>query len=389
MINRRRARTTTGNASLTETRFIHIRRVVTFLALGVLPVAAAIGMLVVGLQTDSLAADFHHELYPQAKLQLEGINPFPGPDWDPLAGANFIWPPFATYLVTPLTLLPAGAADIAIVVIGLLFMGLSLWLVGVRDWRVYGVFCLWPEVIGEMRLAHLTPILALGAAAAWRTRGTRWTPGLAIGLATAVKFLMWPLVVWLAATRRVRDVLVAATVVGASLLLVLPYTGLDAYSQTLLRLGRAFDQDSYTVFGMLVQSGAPETVARGTTLLVGGVLLAATWHYRSFTLAIAAALALSPIVWLDYFVLAAVPLGIYRPRLSWVWFVPLATWGARGAGYGIGDSWTSARLLAVYAVVLGSAFVAERAATADERGLLGQMSSHGNVSRRFRRSSTA
>ncbi len=246
-----------------------------------------------------------------------------------------------------------GVADVLIAGLGLACFGLGLWLVSVRDWRVYGVFCLWPQVVGEMRVAHLTPALVLLAAIAWRTRGARGAPGAAIGLATSVKFLMWPLLVWLAATRRVRDVIVAAAVVLASLLLVLPFTDLDAYVRTLARLSRAFNQDSYTVFGLLVQAGAPESAARATTFVIGGAILVATWRYRSFTLAIAAALALSPIAWLDYFALAAVPLAVYRPRLSWVWFLPLATWGLQGAGFGIGDVWHTVRLLVVFAVVLG------------------------------------
>ena len=343
-----------------------LRQVGSIVLFAVLPALTLATMLAVGLSDDSLSADFHHELYPQAKLLLDGVNPFPDPGWDPLAAPNFVWPPLAGYLVAPLTLLPPGAADVVIALLGLAGLALSLWLVGVRDWRVYGVFSLWPEVVGEMRVAHLTPVLALGAAIAWRTRRTHGAPGLAIGLATSAKFLMWPLVVWLAATRRARDVLVAGAVVCASLLLVLPYTGIDAYLRSLLRLGRAFDQDSYTVFGMLVQAGAPESAARAAMLVVGGALLLATWRYRSFTLAIAAALALSPIVWLDYFALAAVPLGIYRPRLSWVWFAPLATWGLEGAGLGIGDFWHAVRLLGVFAVVLAVALAAERAAEAEE-----------------------
>lgn len=384
-----RAHSNDWNGSLNDTFVPALRRVATFLALGLLPVAALVGMMVVGIRTDSLAADFHHELYPQTKLLLDGVDPFPDPGWDPLAAPNFIWPPLAGYVVAPLTLLPPGAADVVIAMLGLAALVLALWLVGVRDWRVYGVFCLWPEVVGEMRVAHLTPVLALGAAVAWRTRRTRGAPGLAIGLATSVKFLMWPLVVWLAATRRTRDVLVMVVVVGASLLLVLPYTGLDAYLRSLLRLGRAFDQDSYTVFGMLVQAGAPETAARAAMLLVGGALLLATWRYRSFTLAIAAALALSPIVWLDYFVLAAIPLGVYRPRLSWVWFAPLATWGLEGAGLGIGEAWHTVRLLGVFAVVLGVALVAERTAEAEEPEPPSRALPRANATGRFRRSSTA
>ena len=66
--------------------------------------------------------------------------------------------------------------------LGLAALALSLWLVGVRDWRVYGVFCLWPEVVGEMRVAHLTPVLALGrrsrGAPVGRTAPLGWRSGL-------------------------------------------------------------------------------------------------------------------------------------------------------------------------------------------------------------------
>jgi hypothetical protein len=345
-----------------------VQRAAAVVALGVFPIAAVIAMIAIGVSTDSLAADFHHELYPEAKLLLRGTDPFPDPGWDPLAGANLIWPPVAGYLVAPLTLVPPAAADLSIVLLGLAALALALWLVDVRDWRVYGAFFLWPEVLGEVRVSHLTPALALLAAIAWRSRETHGVPGTALGVATSLKLLMWPLVVWLAATRRFRDVVVAVTVAAASLLLVLPFTGLGTYARVLARLGRAFDQDSYTVFGMLVQAGAPEAAGRAATVLVGGTLLVGTWRYRSFTLAIAAALALSPIVWLDYFALAAVPLAVHRPRLAWVWFLPLLTWGLEGAGYGIGDAWSAARMLCVFGIVLGVAFAAERTAAAVRPG---------------------
>lgn len=65
------------------------------------------------------------------------------------------------------------------------------------------------------------------------------------------------------------------------------------------------------------------------------------------------------IVWLDYFTLAALPLALARPRLSWIWFVPLVTWGAEGAGIGIGDVRTDLRVLVVFCVVLAVAFRGE------------------------------
>ena len=45
---------------------------------------------------------------------------------------------------------------------------------------------------------------------------------------------------------------------------------------------------------------------------------------RAFVLALAAAFVLTPILWLHYLVLLVVPIALARPRLSALWFVPLA-----------------------------------------------------------------
>jgi hypothetical protein len=163
-----------------------LRRVGTIVGLGVLPIAAIVLMFAIGTPDGSLSTDFHGELYPEAKLLLQGENPFPSPDFDPLAQANLIWPPVAAFLVAPLTLLPAGVADVAMAGIGLLCFALAIWLVGVRDWRVYGALALWPQVVGEMRVSHMTPIVMLLVAAAWRLRDAHGAPGPLSGLAVAV-----------------------------------------------------------------------------------------------------------------------------------------------------------------------------------------------------------
>ena len=51
----------------------------------------------------------------------------------------------------------------------------------------------------------------------------------------------------------------------------------------------------------------------------------------TFIVAIGAAFALSPIVWLHYFVLLYIPIAIVRPRLSWLWALPLALLGRAAA----------------------------------------------------------
>jgi hypothetical protein len=328
---------------------------VAFLALPLIVVAA-------GLTQPHVAWDFHHELYPQAKLMVSGVDPYPKQGHNPATGTNYVWPPLAAYIAVPLTALSHGTADVIAALLGLMCFYAALWLVGLRDWRVFGLVTLWPSVYVELGLSHLTPVVALLAAATWRFRDSSARVGIAVGIAVAIKFFCWPLAVWLAATRRSRSAFVAVALTLLSTALVLPYTNLRSYVDALVAVGRAFDQDAYTVFGLFVQAGAPEFAGRVATAVAAGFLLVATWQYRSFALAIASALAASPIVWLDYFALAAIPLAITRPRLSWVWFLPLATIGLEGAGLAIGDPEGTFRVLATFAIVFWVAFRGERRA---------------------------
>ena len=325
------------------------------------------------LSDGTLAWDFHHELYPQAQTMLSGQNPYPATTTTQPRERIYVWPPLAAYSVAPLTLLAPDVADVVMALIGLACFGVALSLVGVRDWRVYGVFALWPPVFIEMGLSHLTPIIAILTALAWRQRGSRYGSGLCVGTAVALKLFVWPLGIWLAAIQRRGGAVLAALFALASLVLVLPYTGLDAYVTALLRLARTFDQDGYSVFGLIVQAGAPEAVGRVVTFLFAAALVLATWRWKSFTLAIATALVASPIVWLDYFALAAIPLAIARPRLSVVWFVPLATAGLEGAGLAIGDVTGTVRVLGTFGIVLALAFRAERAELTRRRGTAGSL----------------
>jgi hypothetical protein len=340
------------------------RRPVEVLLFAVLPALVAVAMFAVARSDHSLSVDFHNELYPEAKKLLDWENPFPPPGSAVWYGHNLIWPPVAAVLVAPFTILSPGGADWAVALVGLACFMASLRIVGVRDWRVYGAFALWPQVIGEIRVSHLTPFLCLLLALVWRYRDARFAPGIALGLAGAIKFFLWPVAIWLAAIGRVRELLVAAGVAAASLLLVLPFTSLHDYFHVLIELGRTFDQDSYSPFGFLMQIGAPETLARAVMLVLGASLLVACWRRQSLGFAVAAALVLSPIVWLDYYAVAAIPLAVVRPRLTWVWLAPLATWGLLSAGIGAGNGWGSARVLVVFGIVFTVIVRGERRAEA-------------------------
>ena len=72
-------------------------RTVALVGLAVIPAAALGAMFVVGLTSDSLVADFHHELYPQSELMTSGQQPVSGTELEPdsrrRTSSGLPWPP--------------------------------------------------------------------------------------------------------------------------------------------------------------------------------------------------------------------------------------------------------------------------------------------------------
>jgi hypothetical protein len=150
------------------------------------------------------------------------------------------------------------------------------------------------------------------------------------------------LVVWLAASKRYAAALAAACG-GAALLLAswaaIDFDGLAGYPDLLGRLRGEVGDDAYTVEIIAQDVGLSDGLARGIWLAVGMAVLAAlvlaarTGDERSsFVLAIAAALALSPIVWLHYFALLILVVALAQPQLGVAWFIPLAMVVTPGSG---------------------------------------------------------
>ena len=331
-------------------------------AFAVLPlVALAIGLSTFSSQ-DRVALDFHHELYPQAQFVVDGKDPYPPPDADLSDGTNGIWPMAAVLPVVPLTALSPAAADWVATAIVLATLVASLWVLGVRDWRAYGVTLLWPPVIDAYQTANVTLPLALLVALTWRYRDRTLVAGCSLGAALALKFFLWPVAVWLLATGRRGAAGLAVAAGAASVLLLLPWIDPLDYARLIRNLSDTFDGLSYTPYALLVDLGLPSGVSRALTFVLGASILALAWRRRSLGLALGAALVFSPIVWRHFFALLLVPLAIARPRFDVVWLLPLGFWLVPGTYNG--STAQTALALGLTAVVLGVCELRPRASHA-------------------------
>ena len=338
--------------------------------LGVIPALAVIALFVATVQDDNVAIDFG-QFYRAAEAILRGDNPYRSEEVVTAWGGAYPYPPLPALTAIPLTVLSLQAA-------GLLVMALlaaaalgTLWALEVRDWRCYGLALLWPPVLSAIQTGNVTLWLALAAALTWRYRN-RLVPSSAIlGATLAAKYFLWPLVVWQAATRR-HAMAVLSCAIGAALLLlswaVIGFAGMTDYPDLVRTLEKTVGDDSYTVYIVGLDLGLPSPVSRAIWLAVGLALVATVvvvgrrgGERSAFILAIAASLALTPIVWLHYFALLLVVVALAQPTLGMVWFVPLAMVITPGSGHP--TPFQTAATLAIAASTVGLALRASARTT--------------------------
>jgi glycosyl transferase family 87 len=309
---------------------------------GVLPAVVLVLVFVSAVGDGTQGMDFR-QFYRGADAILDGANLYPVDGASLIASARpYVYPPFPAILAVPLTLLSIDDAALLAMAATLLTVPAILWLLGVRDWRCYGIAFLWPPVISGIQTSNPTLWFALAAALAWRLRNRVGLAGAIVGLTLAVKFVLWPLLVWLVATRRFAAAAIACAT-GCVLLVgswaAIGFVGFLDYPGLLRRLQDTVGDDAYTVRMLALDLGASDSVARAIWLAIGVALLVALAlaarrgdGLRAFILAIGAALALSPLVWLHYFALLLVVVALARPSLGLIWFVPLVMLGSPGTG---------------------------------------------------------
>jgi alpha-1,2-mannosyltransferase len=326
-------------------------------SLAIWPPIAIAFMVYVSVQKGSLAIDFAQAYLPAAHKLLHAASPYPPLTLSALKPRTaFIYPPLTGWLVAPLAALPLHAAEaIGVVAMVTAVMG-TLLLLDVRDWRCHMIAFLWVPTFSAIQTANLALPVALGAAAIWRYRDRPVLTGVLTGLLVALKLYVWPLGVWLLLTRRWRHAAVAA--VTAPLLVFcswapIGFAGLTGYPHLLRLVTKLEAPDGYTIAALL----APVTswpVATAIGIAAGLSVLAYAWRRvrlgderGAFVCAVAAALMLTPIVWMSYFVVLVVPLALYAPRFAPIWLLPLGLWV--GPQISNGAPWQTAVILCVAA----------------------------------------
>lgn len=119
--------------------WIALRRVGTY-ALVVGPVLILGDMTFLALRMHSLAVDAANSYVPAARSLVDGSSPYRPADI--ARGYAFTSPPSAGFLFWPFTLVPQTAAEVAMAFLMLGATFLALRLVGLTDWRCYGIAAL-------------------------------------------------------------------------------------------------------------------------------------------------------------------------------------------------------------------------------------------------------
>ena len=311
--------------------------------------------------------DLRNAYLPAARDILHGLSPYASAGTQSFVDqTTYVYPPLLAIVVSPLTLLPATAASLLGVAAALLVIPTVLLLLGVRDWRCYGVVLLWAPVFDAIDNVNVSLLVALGLALTWKYRDRPLVASMALGVGVALKVFAWPLLLWPFVTGRLRagaSSIAVATVAVMVPWAVLGFDGLWAYPALLRRLSEHEQDRSYSLHAVLTGVGLPSSVASGAMIGACAALLVAVFllgrrgaELPAFALAIAAALAISPIVWQHYLVLLVVPLAIARPRLSIAWFLPLVLWASDLRGDN-GALWQTVLVPAVAAAVVASCVI--------------------------------
>ena len=284
--------------------------------LGVVALVAAGVLLVVKVadfeSTGWLALDFK---LGAAQRLVDGETLYP-----PGTSGEYPYPPLWAMLASPLLLLPTLVAQYTACALCAAAFVAALWVIGVRDPFCFAAAIVSGPVVSVSQVGNVSAFVALLLALGYRYNGAP------VGLAVALKLYAWPLVLWSAMRRGLRDLALGLTVAAAAVFVPWAAIGFDGIERfvSVVRDVTA-DQPTYAL-------------PTGVGIAVTALALAAMWARRadavgSFSFAVLAMLAASPVLWGFYFSAVFLPLALRRPRFSAAWLLPLLAVLIEGTEY--------------------------------------------------------
>lgn len=269
-------------------------------------VALNVGVLAIVDHRRVYGFELKGNLWTPGKRILEGSSPY-NPAYPKRALAEgldcclqALYPAPTHVLFAPLSWLPFEAAMIVFTALAAASLVGGLWLLGMRSSAAFGLTLMLPPVWAGLAGGGVMPFLILGCALCWRWRDRPLLGGVAVAATAVLKVFLWPLWLWLIFTRRYRAAAIsaiAAVVMLAAGWAVFGFEHLLDYPRLLMNVAE-LEQDKG--FSLVRLGGEWLALAVFVALLMLG--------RRSFPIMIIAALALTPIVWLQTLAILLVPL---------------------------------------------------------------------------------
>lgn len=301
-----------------------------------LPPLFALYVAVGWLPSSNEGVDFR-QFYLAARRLLHGGNPYGAPLGQLGQHHTFIYPPLSALLFTPFTALSPHSASVIFGLICLLLAPAVLWVLGCRDWRVYSVTLAWAPAVVAWQTGNETAVLLLLLALLWRHRDRPFVAGVLVAVALSMKVMMWPLALWLLATRRWRAAgwsLLAGVLVNATCWALVGSGNIEPFLRASGLQVKGYWSAGYSITAALAPFGVAHSTGSVLTALISIVLGLAVIYagyvrrddFSAVTLTVVLVLVASPIVWNHYLLLLLVPLAIARPRFTWLWSLPILLW---------------------------------------------------------------
>jgi hypothetical protein len=315
---------------------------------GLIPILVTGVVLYLLSRVHYLAYDFHHSYWAAGDRLMHGVSLYGGNADVPASISGsvrnsltvdrtlFVYPAPAAFLFVPFALLSRAAGDWLFTGLCIASVLVALRVLRVRDWRVYGVVMLWAPVVSGYQNANLSLLIVLGLALAWRYRDHSVAAGLIVAVLLSAKMFVWPLCLWLLATRRYVAFVYAAIATVAINLVAWSIAGFDQVSRYLIllrTLTRFEERRGFSVLSLVLHLGVSRTAAYVVASMVAGIAAAISIvlgrrgdDRTAFAWAIAVTLLATPVIWSHYYALLIVPLAVARPRLSPIWLLALLMW---------------------------------------------------------------